>query len=105
MEEIKFSGIKFRSYSHLSWFLLSLLAFLISWLWYMVTENSLPHYSRMLWLCFLLFHSGTAIGAIISVLTNCIKRLPVNGIIYSIDCIWFNGLLSIVYCLQMTLIK
>ncbi len=96
-------GITFRSYSHWMWFRMSMWLFVVSWAYYFFAlflskKFSGPASARVgLWRYLLFFHSVTSIEAIAVAAGKYLTHHPVNGAMYSIDCIWFNALMAVCY--------
>ncbi|MFC1644797.1 hypothetical protein ACFL08_02125 [Patescibacteria group bacterium] len=86
MEELIRELYIFRNQSHELWFYLSMGSMLISLLGYAFLK------SRIGIICFGLNHLQTSITAIVIV-----KILEKKSEKYSVDCIWFNALLFLIY--------
>jgi hypothetical protein len=106
MHPIQWMGITFRSQGHLNWFLVCMFIFGITVLAFLI-ELYLNRKERKsyfvvigVWqffgICYVV-HSCCAI-----LVTNFGK---VNGPIYSTDCIWFNGVVAVIYFLAAIISK
>lgn len=87
-------GIRFRSREHADWFRISVSVLAGATLWYWTDTR--PEYPNGPYFGFAvgwLLHSGTAILAAIATRFDGRKE---DGF-FSVDCIWFNGLLAAFY--------
>ncbi|KKR36716.1 MAG: hypothetical protein UW46_C0007G0022 [Candidatus Yanofskybacteria bacterium GW2011_GWF1_44_227] len=95
METTIFLGITFRSASHLIWFVQSMVILLVSMIYYarkiFTSSREIESFSGPTFYL-TAFHGITILQAIVH------TRLGrINGPIYSVDCIWFNSLMVLVY--------
>lgn len=103
MEQAILWGIEFSSAGHMNWFIFSMICFGISTGWCLITLgiklimrlniklSSTSLYTTG-WALGMTGHFWTSIMAIIFT-----KFGTENGRIYSVDCIWFNALMGVIY--------
>jgi hypothetical protein len=84
MMEIKLFFINFKSESHLLWFFLTIFVLLVTLLLKLFFNKSLFDFLA-------LFH---AVNSIMAATYICVRE---DRNVYSVDCIWFNGLASLIY--------
>lgn len=97
METIEFWGIGFRSAIHLGWFQGTLIIFTATVVWFLANSIFLrksitPSVSCVSWKFMALFHIIVSFQAIVFT-----KGGMDNSATSSVDCIWFNALVSFVY--------
>jgi hypothetical protein len=102
MDTVEFWGIVFRSGSHMCWFQMSMimLAFGLTWcLIVLITAKKLPNKvsAQDILLPFLLFHIYTSTSAVLVIAGRFFMDMPINGRVYSTDCIWFNAIMVVIY--------
>ena len=95
-------GVVFRSTSHYGWFLLSAFCFvaIVAWnvlgvfylAWRKRLNDGYPAVLAFPSIFMTLFHVSTSLGAVIFT-----RFGQINGPIYSVDCIWFNLLMAVLY--------
>ena len=108
MNSIEFFGIVFRSEQHLHWFFLTLIVFavvvILLAVFYVIASSAEMEYQGK-WmqfsveLCFAFCFSSlfTTTAAILIAAANFLRHMPVNGPVWSLDCIWFNALVAMIY--------
>ena len=101
METVDFWEITFRSAQHLGWFIKTLVVFTVTVGWFFVNsifirKSITPSLS---WLLMVLVH---IVASLVSVVAT--RFGTVNGSEYSVDCIWFNALVALVYLILWWLI-
>ncbi len=111
MHEFLESLFHFRNESHERWFILSMILFgfsiIISGFSFIIgvvgRHTALTKPAKIITLALLrfmtIYHLSTVFFAFIAVMAK------TKGDVYSIDCIWFNGLMGIVYILFLRLAK
>lgn len=98
MEAVEFLGISFRSEQHLGWFVFSMLIFFISTATVFISRVNDGRFK--LFLVLFLYHCLVSFIAII--ITN---FGAINSKSVSVDCIWFNGLMAVLYLFLFSLKK
>lgn len=101
---ISFCFIKFRSYEHLRWFVIntSLLSVTVA----ILLLNQIFGISLD---PVLVIITSVFMGLIYMIISVCSAIVVIklgNGPIFSVDCIWFNGVISLIYfviCVSMVL--
>jgi hypothetical protein len=105
LEHLELFGISFRSYSHLYWFLGSMTIALTSLAAYAWCRRQRPEVetTRLVWIFHsiaLLFHAFACITASMNAYHKAIVLgEDPNGPLFSLDCIWFNALMTLGYLL------
>jgi hypothetical protein len=90
-ESVIHLGIHFRSVSHYHWFVGSMILLGLSLLCSVLEMDKRPVDLMQSWWHWPVFcHAGTSVTAIFVTHFG-----QVNGPIYSVDCIWFNALMSL----------
>lgn len=100
MNIVQFLGIEFRSVEHLFWFKLSSATFLAYFVFFaarLIIKKFRKNfifsvYVSIVSVLFCICHFEVSIKAY-----SFTKGGQINGNLFSADCIWFNGLLAIVY--------
>jgi len=111
MGSVKFLGIVFRSQSHMEWFQMSMTFLVISLIWYLAAlvlskRSQVVFFTPgMLWVMFLGFHVMTMAEALAVVSVRFFKGVPLNGKMFSVDCIWFNALMAFIYVLLFLIVR
>ena len=77
----------FRSPNHAAWFFVSVAVLIISLIYAFYRLGT----ARAIWRFVIGTHVGTVVLAILVVATRG------SGPVYSIDCIWFNALMALIY--------
>jgi hypothetical protein len=89
METVK-SLLTFRSQEHLKWFIMSMFVFFGSLYVLSIAHDDVP--------VFFLFRFCTITYAVVSLFAFVVTEGgKINGDVFSVDCIWFNALMSSVY--------
>lgn len=96
MEDPRLIGIKFRSSGHIVWFIMSCVILLLIVFIYFLT------YKVEGQLSFRYFPTGFVMvyhGSVFVTATFATRFGKINGLTYSVDCIWFNALMVAVHFL------
>lgn len=97
------SGSLFRSWEHGAYFLLCAGAFVWSffWLGWMRIRSRMQRGITIRhiipWYYLMMAHGGETLLAMLVALINMSAGTPVNGEVFSVDCIWFNGIMCLIY--------
>ena len=97
MESVEFSGIVFRSTSHMLWFILTVSIFIILVVVILILLKFKRHNKGFLLLsvyAFILSGGLHLTGFIIALIKT--KGGAINGPRTSVDCIWYNGVMLFV---------
>lgn len=93
MEAVEFLGITFRSSYHVDWFIMTMTLFGASLLWSVICLLQRCYEGPvMIWFLLGIVSLATFMSAISQT-----KFGTINGPVWSVDCIWYNGLLAGIY--------
>lgn len=93
MEAVEFLGITFRSSYHMQWFVMTMIIFGASWVLFGICLVCKCYGAPVIiWGILGIMSLSASMGAITKT-----KWGTVNGPVYSVDCIWYNGLLMVIY--------
>ena len=91
MESLELLGITFRSAQHMHWFVLTCFLFVISTLGFFTTRDNLL-IRTLSWHFLFYYHGFFAVASIVAT-----EGGTINGVTWSVDCIWFNSLMAVMY--------